>query len=88
MLLSIESAQYKEDYKISLVFNNGEQKLVDLKETVFNDQRKIFAPLRDIKYFSNFKLSFNTISWENELDFAPEFLYKIGQKINEHKRAA
>ena len=26
----------------------------------------------------NFKL--NTICWENEADFAPEFLYELGQR--------
>jgi hypothetical protein len=44
-----------------------------------NEKRKIFSPLIDKEYFKNFSLRFNTICWENEADFAPEFLYELGE---------
>jgi hypothetical protein len=83
MLLNVVKAEYKKQYQIYLVFNNGESVVVDLKKTVFNDHRKIFEPLRDLKYFRNFKIKFNTIAWENEADFAPEFLLKLGRQQQE-----
>jgi hypothetical protein len=36
--------------------------------------------LHDINYFKNFKISLNTIVWENEAGFAPEFLTGVGTK--------
>jgi len=76
-LLSVESAKYVEDYKIFLKFNDGYEAIVDLKDSIFNDKRKIFLPLRDKIYFKNFSIRFNTICWKNEADFAPEYLRKL-----------
>jgi len=83
MLLSVIKANYLRDYMIALVFNDGESETVDLKETIFNDHRKIFDPLRQPDYFRNFKIKFNTIVWENEADFAPEFLLELGKQQQE-----
>ncbi len=78
MLLNIIAANYEGDYRVLLTFNNGETRLVDLEKTIFNDHRKVFEPLRDKKYFAGFSLGLNTITWLNEADFAPEFLFELG----------
>ena len=83
MLLNVVKAEYKKQYQVYLFFNTGESVMVDLKKTIFNDHRKIFEPLRNIGYFKNFKIRFNTIAWENEADFAPEFLLKLGKQQQE-----
>ena len=80
MLLEINSAKYFGGYRVFLVFNNGYEAEVDLKKTLFNEGRKIFKPLRKKEYFGNFSIKFNTICWENEADFAPEFLYGLAKK--------
>jgi hypothetical protein len=77
MILEVIKSEYISDYKIKLLFNNGETKIVDLKSTIFNDHRKIFEPLRDIEYFKKFKIVLNTIGWNNGLDLAPEFLFEL-----------
>lgn len=83
MILNVISAKYEDEYKIHLGFDNGDSGLVDLKETIFKDSRKIFFPLRDLIYFKNFKIKFNTITWDNEADFAPEFLLELLVKQRE-----
>jgi hypothetical protein len=79
MILNITKADYKFGYKVFLSFNNGESILVDLKDTLENDSRKIFFPLRNIDYFKSYKIRLNTITWDNEADFAPEFLLELGK---------
>lgn len=79
MILNVTNAAYKVGYQIFLTFNNGESVLIDLENTIFNDSRKIFLPLRDIDYFRSFKIRLNTITWDNEADFAPEFLLELGR---------
>ena len=81
MILNVVEAKYIEDYKVVLKFDDGVKKLVDLKETIFGDRRAIFQPLRQQDFFKNFRLEFNTITWQNEADFAPEYLYEIGSSI-------
>lgn len=75
MFLEIIKAEYLEGYKIKVLFNNGETKIVDLSLS-FNGT--VFAPLKEIEYFKNFTIKFNTIEWENGADFAPEYLYEMG----------
>ena len=77
MLLSVSDAKHLEEYKIKVFFNNGIIKMVDLKKVLFEENRKIFFALRDLNYFKNFQIHLNTIVWENEADFAPEFLLSL-----------
>lgn len=75
MFLEVSNASYLGDYKIKLHFNNGVSKIVDLADKL---DGKIFEPLKDKAYFQSFKIKFNTIEWSNGADFAPEYLYEIG----------
>lgn len=79
MLLEVISAKYMQDYRIFLKFNDGYETIIDLEETLLNEKRMIFKPLMDKKYFESFAIRLNTICWENEADFAPEFLYELGR---------
>ncbi|MCX6257097.1 MAG: DUF2442 domain-containing protein [Bacteroidia bacterium] len=83
MILNVTNAEYKGEYKVCLTFSNGESFITDLKETIMNDHRKIFSPLQKIDYFKNFRIKLNTITWDNEADFAPEFLLELGKKQKE-----
>jgi len=75
MFLEVSKAVYLGDYRISLTFNNGETKTVDL-QTELNGT--IYEPLQQLDNFKNFQVKFNTIEWANGADYAPEYLYEIG----------
>lgn len=75
MFIEVTKAEYLEGYRLLLLFNNGEQRIVDLSDSL---KGPVFTPLRDLTYFKNFSIKFNTIEWENGADFAPEYLYEIG----------
>lgn len=72
--VSIIEANYIDEFRIKLQFDNGESGIVDLKEHLDGE---IFAPLNNKEYFKNFKLDEWTIFWENGADFAPEYLYEL-----------
>ncbi len=74
-MLSVIKANYINDYSIELTFSNGKSGIVDLKEIIFKDTRPIFKPLKELDYFRSFKVELDTLAWENNLDFAPEFLF-------------
>ncbi len=75
MFLHIERAEYLNDYRLKLFFNNGEIKEVDLQNEL---EGVIFEPLKNKDLFKKFFISHNTIEWENGADFDPEFLYYAG----------
>ena len=86
MFLHVVEAKYLEDYKLRLKFNDGVIKDIDLKNELYGE---IFEPLRNIEMFKKVKVNkdTNTIEWENGADFAPEFLYEIGQEVKKVKAA-
>ena len=73
-MLSIVNANYQDNYKISLEFNDHKNGTVDLKDLVLNGKIKPFKQLQDIEKFKNFKVDY-TLKWNDDLDLAPEYLY-------------
>jgi len=73
-MLSIINANYQDNYKISLEFNDHKNGVVDLKDFVLNGKIKPFKELKDIEKFKNFKVDY-TLKWNDDLDLAPEYLY-------------
>ncbi len=77
-VLCVIEAIYVHDYTLRLTFNNGDVRLFDFS-TVFH--RGILTKLKDLTYFKNFTLDAFTVDWNNEIGFAPEFLYENGTAI-------
>ena len=74
-ILTITAAEYIEDYKLRLTFNNGVVRIVDFVPLM---QKGICKKLQDKDYFRAFTLDPFTVDWNNEIGFAPEYLYEIG----------
>ncbi len=73
-MIWVTDATYVKDYIIRVVFNDGVVKIVNLKHEL---DEGIFKPLKHIEYFRNFRISANTIEWDNGADFAPEYLRSL-----------
>ncbi|MDD5268115.1 MAG: DUF2442 domain-containing protein [Methylococcales bacterium] len=67
------AADYLNDYKIRVTFDNGETKTVDCLKWLNGE---IFEPLKDKNYFQRFFVDGWSISWPNGADIAPETLYE------------
>ena len=74
MFTEVVRAEYVNNYKIKLWFNNKVTKVVDLLPSL---KGIVFEPLKDIDYFKRFKIKYNTLEWENGVDFAPEYLISL-----------
>ena len=72
-ILKIIKAQYVKDYILRLTFNNGEIRLVDFTPLM---QKGICTKLQDMDYFRSFTLDTFTVDWNNEIGFAPRYLYE------------
>ena len=79
MFLEVTQAKYLDNYKLLIMFNNGVQKTVDLRNEL---NGSIFSPLKQLDYFKNFRIKYNTVEWENGADYAPEYLYEIGVSMS------
>jgi hypothetical protein len=82
----VVDATYVDGYRLRVRFDEGTTKIVDLHPHL---DGPIFEPLRDLAYFKSFKVDHDvdTVVWENGADFAPEFLYEIGEDVSEQQPA-
>jgi hypothetical protein len=74
-MVYLQSAEYVSDYKIALVFNTGEQGVVNLVDipSLF----EVAKPLEDLSVFQSFFLDeWPTLAWPCGFDLAPEMLYE------------
>jgi hypothetical protein len=80
MFLHVTHVFYLKDYQLRLEFNDEKVKDLDLSDELHGE---IFEPLKDIEFFKKVyvNLDTGTIEWPNGADFAPEFLYDIGQEV-------
>ena len=76
---SVEAAEPLPNYKLKVLFENGEQKEFDVKP--FFD-KGIFVELRDEEYFSQVRVAFGAVQWPNEQDFSNDTLYLLGSCIS------
>ena len=67
-LLKVVAAEYVRDY-------TGEVRLVDFTPLM---QKGICRKLQDLDYFKSFRLDPFTVDWNDEIGFAPRYLYERG----------
>ena len=73
-MLHVTQAEYLNDYRIRLDFNDGYSGIVDLRGLLTGP---VFQPLNDIAEFRQFELTGHTVSWPSGADFAPEYLREL-----------
>lgn len=71
-----------DDYKVYIKFNNGEEKIYDMKPLL---KHKFYQGLEDKERFKKVKPNGISIEWETGEDVAPESLYYDSMPIEEAK---
>ncbi len=76
MLYDVIEAKYKDNYRLTVKFENGNQGIVDFSE--YPSRGGVFSQFKDIEFFKSFVVSkdLGTIVWGDEIDIAPETLYQ------------
>ena len=69
----VVQAEYRGDFRIRLVFNDGVEGTVDFSDWL---DGPIFDPLKDRSFFARFFIEGGTVTWPNGADIAPETLHE------------
>jgi hypothetical protein len=72
-LPTVVRAEYRGDFKIRVVFNDGVDATLDFAHWL---DGPIFEPLKEPAYFARFFLDGGTVAWPNGADIAPETLHE------------
>ena len=67
------------DYTIEIHYSNKEIKIFDMKPLF---EYEIYKPLINKNLFYTVKPFYNTITWDDDIDIAPETLYEDSVKKN------
>ena len=65
-----------EDYKVLLTFSNNEKRIKDMKPYL---NKGVFKKLKDKNFFNSVHISFDTISWNDEIDLCADTLYETSE---------
>ena len=66
------SVTVQQEYKLKIIFNNGEAKIFDVKPYIKGSQ---YSHLKDISYFALVKTDGFTVIWPEGQDICPDELY-------------
>ena len=81
-MIHVINVELRNDYNIDIEFSNGKKGTIDFKKILEEDHREIVKELLNKDLFKTVKINLNTLCWDNEVDFAPEYLYElIGEKV-------
>uniref|UniRef100_UPI004056C571 DUF2442 domain-containing protein n=1 Tax=Candidatus Electronema sp. TaxID=2698783 RepID=UPI004056C571 len=68
----VKNAVPDNDYTVKIVFDNGEEKLFDVKPYL---EKGIFQELKNMQIFKTVRPVMGSIQWKNGQDFCPDTLY-------------
>lgn len=80
MYFSVKKVEPQSDYTLILTFEDGKLKRFDMKPFL---ETGVFRLLKDKEVFRSARVSFNTVAWDNEIDFDPEALYEGGLPLSD-----
>ena len=69
----VESVTTTEDYRLIVVFTNGEKAVFDCSYLL---DFGVFTELKDTSYFKQARVEYGTVTWPNEQDICPDTLYE------------
>jgi Mg/Co/Ni transporter MgtE len=75
-MVRVIKAELKNDYEVYIEFNDGTKGTINFKKILENDHREIIRELLNKDLFKTVKVDLNTLCWDNEVDFAPDYLYE------------
>jgi hypothetical protein len=75
-MIWVVNAEWTGGYEVFVEFCDGVSGAIDFKEKLSRDHRQIVRDLLDIDKFKTVRVDFDTLCWENGVDFAPEYLYE------------
>lgn len=73
----VKSVAAISDYKLRIVFSNGESGVYDCAHLL---DFGVFKELRDVNYFNQVKAWGGTVMWPHEQDICPDTLYLDSMK--------
>lgn len=73
MYRSVKEVTPGDDYVLSVVFDNGEEGLLNMKPIL---DFGVFRRIKDHEAFKRVRVAFDTVEWDCGVDLDPEYVYR------------
>lgn len=77
---TVKSVKPLKEYKLLIIFEQGVKKIFDMKPYL---KYPMYKPLADVALFNAVSTNGQTAIWNDDIDIAPETLYKNGTLYDE-----
>jgi hypothetical protein len=81
----VKSVKPRNDYRLELLFENGERRMFDLKPYL---GRGVFARLQNRALFQAARVVAGSVEWPGEVDLSYDTLYLESQPVQVEQKAA
>jgi hypothetical protein len=72
MYPAVKEVSPREDYTLTVIFENGEKGVLDMKPIL---DFGVFQRLKEYEIFRQVRIGFDTLEWDCGVDLDPEFVY-------------
>jgi hypothetical protein len=69
----VQSVTTSNNYHLSIIFSNGENRVFDCSPLL---DFGVFKELKNKQYFSQARVEYGTVAWPHEQDICPDTLYE------------
>jgi hypothetical protein len=73
MYSAVTSVEAREDFTLSVTFENGNSGVLDMKPLLHFG---VFKRIQDYDRFKQVRVAFDTIEWDSGVDLDPEFIHE------------
>ena len=80
-IIDVKHVKPIDDYKLLILFSNGEKKEYDVKPLL---KSPIYKPLKSKALFNKVHAKYGAPVWNNKIDIAPETVYKYSVPISKN----
>jgi len=80
MYPSVKKVVPKEDYLLSVEFDTGETRILDMKPVL---EFGVFRRIKDLDAFRAVRVAFDTLEWDCGVDLDPEYVYLRSKAVVE-----
>lgn len=74
----VTSVDARKNYILILTFKDGKRKVYNALPLL---EKPIFEPLKNLDFFLTAKADGTSVSWNDDIDIAPEHLYDYSEEI-------
>ncbi len=76
----IKEVKPLEDYKLLVIFDNGEKRIKDMKPYL---DKGVFKKLKDKNFFNSVKIAYGTVTWNENIDLCADSIYESSDSYSE-----